>query len=164
VKGAKWVAIGMCILFVAGAYTVWNYAFSQFNPNPASTTLTNTYSCETGGTCGEFQIASASLILQGGEGELGNGIQSQSLSLQIDNLGRVPMSSVQVFINNTSVGTQDGPFAPGMGKVLYFPVPTTISVEPGGPYEISVEGTFRSGVPGGSATSYIVSQIVIATS
>ena len=162
-KGAKWIAIGLCILFVAGAYAVWNYSFSQFNPNPVSTTLASTYNCPTPSVCGEFQIVSVNLTLQGGEGAVSNGIQSQSLSLQLDILGEVPMSSVQVFVNNTAVGTENGPFATGMGRVLYFPVPTTISVNPGETYKISVEGTFPSELQGGSATSYVVSQEVVAT-
>lgn len=160
---AKWLAIGLCVLFVIGAYAVWNFAFAGFNPNPVSTTLSTIYTCSTASSCGEFRIVSVNISLVGGEAELSNGIQSQSLSLQVDVLGQVAMASVQVFVNNTSIGTESGPFPPGISKVLYFPVPTTISVTPSETYAVSVQGTFSSQVPGGTATSYIASKNIVAT-
>lgn len=162
-QNAKWLAIGLCVLFVFGAYAAWNYAFSQFNPNPISTTLATTFSCSPTTPCGEFQIVSANITLQGGEAEVNNGIQSQSLSLQIEILGQIPMSTVQVYVNNTYIGIETGPFPPGVSKVLYFPVPTTISVNPGQAYSVSVKGTFPSGVTGGSPTNYVQSRVVVAT-
>ncbi len=162
-QGSKWLAIGLCILFVLGAYAAWNYAFSQFNPNPVSTTLATTYSCASTGPCGEFQIVSVNVTLQGGEAEITNGIQSQSLSLQLDVLGQASMSSVQVFVNGTSIGSENGPFRTGISKALYFPVPTTISVNPGEVYSVTVEGTFPGGAAGGPPISYLQSIDVVAT-
>ena len=161
---AKWLAIGLCILFVVLAYGVWTYSFSRFNPNPATTTLASTRTCTTPSGCGEFRIVSVNVTLQGGEGEVSNGIQSQSLSLQLEVLSQVAMSSVQVFVNGTSVGTENGPFPSGLGRILFFPVPTTISVTPGATYAISVQGTFQSQVAGGAPSSYVMTVDVVATS
>jgi len=156
VQNSKWLAIGLCIAFVAGAYYAWNYSFGQFNANPVSS------SCTAASAGGRFRIASVNLSLQGGEAAVSNGIQSQTLSIQIDNEGQSPISSIEVCVNNIPIVAENGPFPQGTSKVLFLPVPTTISVNPGGTYLVSVKGTFPGQTEGEPSTSYLQSQNVVA--
>jgi len=138
VLGSKWIAIALCVVFVLGAYVVWNRAIAGFNPNPATTSIVeSTTSCAPSGACSGFRITSANLTVHTSED-----IVSQILSLQFSTSGNVAMSDVHVFIDNISVGTVDGPFAPGVSRPVSLGISTTITITPGESYKVLVEGDF----------------------
>lgn len=140
----KWIAIGLCIAFVLGAYAVWNFASAGFNPNPVTTSIVVTsQSCSTSGACGAFRIDSANLSVHDMED-----YTSQSLSLQLSDVGAPAMSSVAVYFGASQgdvyLGKVVGPFVPNSSKVVSLDIPTTISVNQGTTYTVLVEGFFGS--------------------
>jgi hypothetical protein len=157
VRNAKWIAIGLCILFVLGAYAVWSYAYGMFNPNPSCAIATYTQVCPRVGECDGFQIGSANLTVYQAED-----IQRQTLSLEISAFGNESMTSVSVCVNDAPLGSVSGPFTPGVPRLVTLGVPTTLSISQGQEYTVAAEGVFPSAEAGGPSSEYFQSVLVQA--
>ena len=151
---SKFLAIAACLVFI-GAFSGYYYlAESGFNPNPQRTTLAGAPVCvPEKQSCPGFTLGNVTLrVLNRTD------IDSQQMSFVLIPGGPGPMSRVSVYIDNISLGAVDGPFAPGVPKLVALGVPTTINVTPGASYGIVVQGTFAE-----SATDYWQSVSVVAT-
>jgi hypothetical protein len=138
VQRAKWLAIGMCIAFVLGVYIFLDRTINEFNPSPTTTTISiGTESCSTVSSCSRFTIDSAKLTINETED-----IVSQILTVEVTPAGDVSMAKMQVFLDNISLGSVEGPFAVNELASGYFPIPTTITVTQGNAYTVLIEGTF----------------------
>lgn len=71
------------------------------------------------------------------------------------------MASIAVYVDNVSLGTVEGPFAPNSPKSVALAVPTTIDVFPGTTYSVVVEGVFAASSSAPS-TDYWQSVSVVA--
>jgi len=140
------LVVALCTSFVVGFVVVLNYATAgvgkQGLTNPVTTQTTT---CPTqSSTCVSFSITSARLVTVNYTDVLGPGSYA-TLTLGLNASGGMPIASVKVFVGNQSAGEAQGPFQPGVNRVLNLTLPATISVSPGKAYTISVEGYFGSG-------------------
>ena len=134
---SKWAAIGICIAIVVGAYAAWDYSTSTFNPNPGTTSLSQT-DCSAS-VCGRFGILSANLTMINS-----TDIISQYVDLSILPEGVAPMTSIQIYINGTSLGAEPGPFQLNTVRNFEIGVPTSIIVEDGSLYQILVRAVYSN--------------------
>lgn len=89
-------------------------------------------------------------------------IDSQQVAFAVTSKEASPMARIEVFIDNVSLGTVEGPFAPGVPRLVSLGVPTTIIVTPGVSYGVVVEGIF-SDSSGAATAEYWQSITVVAT-
>jgi hypothetical protein len=158
VQRAKWLAIGLCIAFVLGVYIFLDRTINEFNPSPTATSISaGTESCSTLSSCSRFTIDSAKLTINETED-----VVSQFLTIEVTPAGDVSMAKMQVFLDNISLGTVEGPFVVNKPAFGYFPVPTTITVTQGSTYTILIEGTFAG--PVGQPVSDYLQQTTVEAS
>lgn len=140
------LVVALCTAFVVGFVVVLNYATAgigkQGQPGPVTTQTTSCASQSL--TCMSFAITSARLVSVNYTDVLGPGNYA-TLTLGLNVSGGNPITSVKIFIGNLSAGTFQGPFQPGVNRVLNLTLPATISVSSGKTYTISVEGYFDGG-------------------
>lgn len=158
-RGSNYVAFGVCLAFVVAMVSYSYMAQLSFNPYPQTTSITAVATCPAQkGHCPGFQVTSANLTVMSPED-----YTSQWLTLDITATGSSPMSRVQVFFDNVSLGFDEGPFAPGVGKTVGVGVPTTITVAVGQSYSILVEGVYVNAATGQTTADYWQSLEVVAS-
>lgn len=140
------LVVALCTAFVVGFVVVLNYATAGVGKQGQTVlATTQTTSCPIqSSTCVSFSITSARLVSVSYTDELGPGTYT-TLILGLNASGGMPITSVKVFVGNQSAGGAQGPFQPGVNRVLNLTLPATISVSPGKTYTISIEGYFGSG-------------------
>jgi hypothetical protein len=131
---------------VVGFVVALNYATAGVGKQgQIALVTTRTTSCASqSSSCGSFSITSARLVSVSYTDELGPGNYA-TLTLGLNASGGTPITSVKIFVGNLSAGGFQGPFQPGINRVLNLTLPATISVSPGKTYTISVEGYFGNG-------------------
>ena len=137
------IVVALCTAFVVGFVVVLNYATAGVgHQGQTGLVTTQTTSCTSQPlTCMGFSITSARLVSVNYTDVLGPGDYA-TLTLGLNASGGNPITSVKIFVGNLSAGTLQGPFSPGVNRVLNLTLPATISVSPGKTYTISVEGYF----------------------
>ncbi|HEY6283670.1 MAG TPA: hypothetical protein VIW22_07075 [Nitrososphaerales archaeon] len=140
------LVVALCTAFVVGFVVVLNYATAGVGKQgQTGLVTTQTTSCASqSSTCTSFSITSARLVSVNYTDVLGPGNYA-TLTLGLNASGGNPISSVKIFVGNLSAGTFQGPFPPGVNRVLNFTLPATISVSSGKTYTISVQGYFDGG-------------------
>lgn len=140
------LVVALCTAFVVGFVVVLNYATAGVGKQGQNVLITTqTTPCASqSSTCVSFSITSARLVSVSYTDELGPGNYA-TLTLGLNASGGAPITSVKVFVGNLSAGGAQGPFQPGVNKVLNLTLPATITVSPGKTYTISVEGYFGNG-------------------
>jgi hypothetical protein len=140
------LVVALCTAFVVGFVVVLNYATAGVGKQgqPGLVTTQTTSCASQSPTCVSFSITSARLVSVNYTDVLGPGNYA-TLTLGLNASGGSPITSVKIFVGNLSAGTFQGPFQPGVNKVLNLTLPATISVSSGKTYTISVEGYFDSG-------------------
>ncbi|MDA4125603.1 MAG: hypothetical protein OK452_00155 [Thaumarchaeota archaeon] len=140
------LVVALCTAFVVGFVVVLNYATAGVGKQGQTPLVTTqTTSCATqSSSCVSFSITSARLVSVNYTDVLGP-VNYATLSLGLNASGGMPITSVKVFVGNQSAGGAQGPFKPGINRVLNLTFPATIIVSPGKMYTISVEGYFGSG-------------------
>jgi hypothetical protein len=138
------VVFGLCTALVIGVLVVLNYeATSVGNEINSLPTLQATCS-QSDPSCPQFSIVSASLRTQNITDQLGIANPAY-LSLEFNVSGAAALTSVHLYVGNVSAGTVQGPFGPGMNRIVNLTLPAVVVVSPGKPYLLSVQGFNASG-------------------
>ncbi len=129
---------------MSGYYYV---AESGFNPNPQATDLAGLKTCSASlGACPGFSLSAVGLRVT-----YFTDATSQVLTFAVLATTPNPISQLEVYIDNVSLGVVQGPFNLGTPKLVGLGVPTTITVVVGQTYTVLVGGSYM--VTGGSAQS-----------
>jgi hypothetical protein len=140
------LVVALCTMFVIGFVVVLNYATAGVGKQGQTalvTTQTTTCAAQSP-SCATFSITSARLVSVNFTDELGP-VNYATLTLGLNASGGMQITNVKVFVGNLSAGGAQGPFSPGVNRVLNLTLPATISVSPGKMYTISVEGFYANG-------------------
>jgi hypothetical protein len=149
------VVFALCTTFVLAFVVVLNYEATGV-ARQEQNTLSSLSTCPMVKTpCATLTITSADLRNVNYESTLG-AANFTILTLGLNASGGTPIESASLFVGNASAGTIQGPFEPGVNKVLNLTLPATISVSPGEKYLVTVEGLY------GNGTDVWASQEVIA--
>jgi hypothetical protein len=138
------IVFTLCTVFVASFVVVLNFETSGIG-RQAQVVVTSQAACSAGSaSCESLIITSADLRTVNYTDELGI-VNYAALTLGLKTSGPSPIDDVDFFIGNMSAGYAQGPFAPGVNKVVSVTIPATISVSPGRTYVLSVEGFYGAG-------------------
>lgn len=138
------VVFFLCTAFVLSFVVVLNYDTAGVGKQ-GQPLLTSQTTCPTSDTsCLSFSITSASIRTVNYTDELGI-VNYATLALGLNASGSSPITSVRLFIGNTSAGAVQGPFEPGVNRMVNLTLPATIAVSPGKTYLLTVEGFYASG-------------------
>lgn len=138
------IVFSLCTIFVAGFYVVISYDTSGVG-RQSQVLVTSQASCPASVTaCEAIEITSASLRTVNYTDELGV-VNYATLAIGVEPSGGSAITGLELFIGNSSAGNFQGPFEPGVSKMVSLTVPATISVTPGKTYVVSVEGFYGSG-------------------
>jgi hypothetical protein len=139
------IVVALCTVFVIGFYVVLQYEAAEVGTRQTSTTdIVRTSTCPALGSCVSFSITSPSLRTLNYSSELGPGSYSV-LAFGIRPSGQGPIQKVSIFLNDTSVGTFQGPFDSGVTREVNFTLPATVSVSYGKYYIVAIEGFYGDG-------------------
>jgi hypothetical protein len=140
------IVVALCTAFVVGFVVVLNYATAGVGKQGQTALVTTqTTSCAAqSSSCVSFSITSARLVSVSYTDELGP-VNYATLTMGLNASGGMPITSVKVFVGNLSAGGAQGPFNPGVNRVLNLTLPATIMVSPGKMYTVSVEGFYGNG-------------------
>ena len=135
------MVVALCTIFVLGFALVLGYEAAGIGRQatvvaPRTTCSASEASCET------LSITSASLRTVNYTDELGT-VNYANLSLGLAPSGGATVSSVNLFVGNQSAGQLQGPFRPGVNRMVNVTLPSTISVSKGKTYLLSVEGFYN---------------------
>ena len=137
------VVFALCTMFVLGFAFVLNYEAGQVGKG--TTLVTTRGSCtSTGVSCPSFSVSQAVLLTNNYNDTLGPGSHID-LSFTLGVLAGSTLSSVSLYLGNVSVGSVQGPYAPGLHQVTDYVLPTTVSATAGATYTLTVEGLFADG-------------------
>jgi hypothetical protein len=138
------VVFALSTVFVASFVVVLNYETSGIG-RPAPAVVTSRAACSaTSASCESVIITSADLRTVNYTDELGV-VNFATIRLGLKASGPSSIDDVDFFVGNMSAGYAQGPFVPGVNKVVSITVPATISVSPGRTYSLSVEGFYGVG-------------------
>jgi hypothetical protein len=140
------VVVALCTLFVVGYAATLVYVTGKAgNQSSRSTLGTQTSTCNTSDPgCVTFSITSSKLVSQNYTDELGPG-NHQYLILGLEASGGGPVLTAALFLNGTSVGTVQGPFSPGVSRLINQTLPATVNIVLGKHYVVTVEGYYGNG-------------------
>lgn len=140
------VVFVLCTLFVLGFVVVLNYEAGVVGKQPNGVGVTTTTLCSRSETpCESLSITMAKLTEENYSGSLLGPGSYATLILRLNASGGFPIESLEIFVDNASGGTLQGPFLPGASQVLSLTLPATIAVSPGMTYNLSVEGFYGGG-------------------
>jgi hypothetical protein len=138
------LVVVLCTAFVLAFAIVLNYEAAQVGKVELVTLSTGTSCSESDMTCPSFTIASARLITANISSELGPANKTE-LVLGLDVSGKAAITSLRLYIGDSSAGAIQGPLGPGFTTELNLTLPATVEVTPGTTYLITVEGLSGSG-------------------
>lgn len=139
------LVVALCTAFVVSFVVVLNYDTAGIGSQTQTTIASTQGSCPSPGpSCVTLSITSASLRWTNGTDQLGPGGYA-NLTLGLDPSGGSPITSVKLLVNNTLAETVQGPFEPGVNRVVNLILPATIAITPGRTYLLSVEGFYGDG-------------------
>lgn len=138
------IVFALCTIFVASFVVVLNYDTSGIGKKSQVVITSQTACSSSSASCETFSITSAALRTVNYTDELGI-VNYATLTLGLQASGPSPVADVDLFIGNMSAGYVQGPFEPGVGRVVSVTIPATISVSPGRTYVLSVEGFYGGG-------------------
>jgi hypothetical protein len=141
------LVVALCTVFVIGyaATLVFVTSGVETPGNHATSAYTQASSCQASNpSCVTISITSSRLSTVNYTDELGP-VNYAVLTLGLEASGSGPVLKAGIFLNGTSVGTIQGPFEPGVVRVVNQTLPATVSVVPGKPYLVTVEGFYGDG-------------------
>jgi hypothetical protein len=150
--------VGLCTAFVAGFAIVLSYEASNVGSSTGIDTPTTQVSCSPSSTsCESMSIASGSLRTVNYTDELGP-VSYANLAFELEASGGSAISSVRLYVGNVSAGTLQGPFEPGVAKLINMTLPATVVVSPGMTYLVRVEGFYGQGADAVWASADIMAE------
>ena len=138
------LVVALCTAFVLSFAIVLNYEAGQVGKAGQAPISTQNSCSPSEASCPSFTITSAKLITANITSELGPANQT-TLLLGLEVSGRTTITKLSLFIGNSSAGTIQGPFEPGVAQALNITLPSTIQASPGATYLISAEGFSGTG-------------------
>lgn len=138
------VVFVLCTALVVGVAVVLNYEATTVGSQIQSLPTLRATCSESDASCPHFSIASASLRTQNITDQLGIANPAY-LSLELDVSGTAALSSIHLYVGNVSAGTVQGPFGPGMNRVVNLTLSAAVVVSPGRSYLLSVQGFNANG-------------------
>ena len=139
------VVFALSTIFVLGFVLVLNYEAAGVMHDEQNT-ISSQSSCTVKDTsCVTFSITYASLRNVNYASSLGPANYT-TLMVGVNASGSTPLTRINLFVGNTSAGSVDGPFEPGVNRLLNLTLPATVTVSPGKTYLLSVEGFYGSGM------------------
>lgn len=136
------VVFVLCTAFVVAFALVLNFEVGGVGNSQNTSTVSPL--CTPTNSAQAFQITSARLHTVNYTDELGV-VNYAVLTLGIDPTGTAPMMSIGVCVGSAPAGTIQGPFQPGVNRMVNFTLPETISVSPGKTYVLTLDGVYGSG-------------------
>lgn len=139
------VVVALCAAFIAGVAIALNYETAGIGRQSVNVTTTTSPPCTTSqGTCEGLAINSAILHEINYTDELGP-VSYATLEIGLNASGKFTITKLNLFIDNSSAGSVQGPFQPGVNKIVNVTLPATLSVTPGKTYTLAVEGFYGGG-------------------
>ena len=137
------VVFVLCTALVIGVAVVLNYEANSVG-NQIQSLPTVQANCSQGDpSCPRFYLVSASLRTQNTTDQLGIANPAY-LTLEFNVSGTAALASVHLYVGNVSAGVVQGPFGPGMNRVVNLTLSAAVVVSPGKTYLVSVQG-FNAG-------------------
>ncbi len=136
----------LCTIFVLAFVLVLNYDTAGIGAPGTKVPTTQTTCPASEPSCERLTITSASIHVVNYTDELGI-VTYATLSLGLNASGEAPISRVNLFVGNSSAGQIQGPFNPGVNRIVNTTLPATISVSPGKTYVVVVEGEYGNSPP-----------------
>ena len=134
----------LCTALVIGVAVVLNYEAASVGSQIQSLPSLQATCSQSDTACPHFSIVSASLRTQNTTDQLGIANPAY-LSLEFNVSGATSLTSVRLYVGNISAGVVQGPFGPGMNRIVNLTLPATVVVTPGKQYLLSVQGFNASG-------------------
>jgi hypothetical protein len=147
------VVVALCTIFVLAFFFVLSFETAGIGSQTATIPTTATTCSQSSAPCDTLTITSAALQAVNYTDELGT-VNYATLAFSLKPLGGSPITSLKLFIGNTSAGTVQGPFTPGINRIENITLPSTISVSSGGTYVLSIEGSY-----GNSSTAWVSTRV-----
>ena len=138
------VVVALCTIFVLAFFIVLSLETAGIGNQTETIPTTATTCSQTANSCDTLTITSATLQAVNYTDELGT-VNYATLAFGLKPLGGSPISSMELFIGNSSAGSIQGPFEPGTNKLENITLPSTIAVSSGETYVFSIEGTYGNG-------------------
>lgn len=129
----------LCTALVLGVAMVLNYEATTVGNQIHALPVEKSNCSPEDASCPRFVIVSASLRTQNTTDQLGIANPAY-LTLVLNVSGSAPLASANLFVGNVSAGAVQGPLGPGVGSIVNFTLPATVSVSPGRSYLVSVQG------------------------
>jgi len=139
------MVVVLCTIFVLAFFFVLSYEAAGIGNQTATIPTTATTCLPSATGCDTLTITSASLQVVNYTDELGT-VNYATLAFGVKPTGGTPISSVDLFIGNTSAGAVQGPFTPGVARAENITLPSTVFITPGSTYVLSIEGSYGSGL------------------
>ncbi len=148
----------LCTAFVAGFAIVLNYEAAGIGVGGQTVTTLQTSSCSiSDSSCMRISITSAYLHAVNYTDELGI-VNYATLKLGLNASGPSSLAGVKLFVGNLSAGVVQGPFEPGVNRVVNLTLPATVTISPGKTYLVSVEGLYNNGSESVWASTEVTAQ------
>jgi len=138
------VVFVLCTALVIGVAVVLNYEATSVGKQIQSLPTLQATCSQTDSSCPHFSIVSANLRTENTTDQLGIANPSY-LSLGINVSGTAALTSVEFYVGNVSAGAVQGPFGPGVNRIVNFTLSAAVVVSPGQSYLLSVQGFNSSG-------------------
>ncbi len=138
------VVFVLCTAFVLSFVAVLNYDTAGIGKQAPPVSTSYTQCSKSDPSCVTFSITSARLHTVNYTDVLGV-VNYATLSLGLNVSGGSPITSIRLFVSNALAGAVQGPFNPGVNRIVNLTLPATITVSPGKSYFLSVEGFYGSG-------------------
>jgi len=133
----------LCTALVIGVAIVLNYEATTVGNQIQSLPKLQATCSQSDPSCPRFSIVSASLRTQNTTDQLGIANPAY-LTLEFNVTGTAPLTAIHLFVGNASAGMMQGPFGPGVTRVVNFTLSATVVASPGRSYLLSVQG-FNAG-------------------
>ncbi len=137
------LVFALCTAFVVSFVVVLDYATSGVGSQTSLSTQGNCLPSQA--PCPNFAITSATLRTVNYTDELGI-VNYSYLVLGLNASGSAPLTSMSLYIGSASAGTVQGPFEPGVNRVVNITLPATVTVSRGMTYQVNVEGFYGNGL------------------
>jgi hypothetical protein len=138
------LVVVLCTVFVIAFAIVLSYEAAQVGKSSAVTISTQNSCSPSSVACPSFTITSLKLSTENITSELGPENRTD-IAFGLDVSGTTTITRLSLFVGNSSAGTIQGPFDPGLARLLNITLPSTVQVSSGRTYVVYVESFSSSG-------------------
>lgn len=138
------VVFALCTALVIGVVVVLNYEATSVGKQIQSLPTLQETCSQSDPSCPHFSILSASLRTENISDQLGIANPAY-LSMEFNVSGGAALASVQLYVGNVSAGLVQGPFGPGVNRIVNLTLSAAVVVSPGQTVLLSAQGFNASG-------------------